>query len=85
MDSESTFKENTMNELARMIHDLVIGKPGTRTSLPPNLSPTERDALEDLRPLLESAPSELATTLEQTITAADWFDSPGIADALIQP
>ncbi len=74
-----------MNELARMVHDLVTGKAETRTSLLPNLSPTERDALEDLNPLLESTPSELAAGLEQSITAADWFDPPRIADALIQP
>ncbi len=62
-----------MNELARVIHDLVTGKAETRTSLLSNLSPTERAALEDLTPLFESTSSELAASLKPTIIAADWF------------
>lgn len=68
-----------MNELARIVHQLVSGKEASKRSLA-NLSPAERTALEDLRFLFKLEPSERAACLGKAGTAVDWYTPPQQAD-----
>lgn len=69
-----------MNELARLVHDLVTGKPVDLNGFA-NLSPEERAALDDLQALLSRQPVSAAVDFRTAsdLVANDWASpSPSI-------
>ncbi|MCL4488534.1 MAG: hypothetical protein M1570_10450 [Chloroflexi bacterium] len=63
-----------MNELARIVHDLVTGQ-APRAECLAGLSPQERAALEDLTPLVR-APAPSTNSLFDRLVAYDWAGPP---------
>ena len=69
-----------MNELARIVHDLVTAQ-APRAECLAGLSPQERAALEDLTPLL-SAPAPSTNSLFDRLVAYDWASPPRAVSVL---
>lgn len=68
-----------MNALARVIHASVTRRAPAAA---PHLSPSERAALANLRPLLQQPPRKLCALLSQIESAGDWYalESPSRTD-----
>ncbi|MCL4486637.1 MAG: hypothetical protein M1570_00715 [Chloroflexi bacterium] len=68
-----------MNELARVVHDLVTGSANLSSELA-RLSPQERAALADLQKLITRSPSELAALLAKDEPTIVWYGPLPAAD-----